>query len=111
MIIISSRLAVEGIKYCKTGNFRMQENFATFAKISCREIVVLYISFQPVFKFFKSDILGPCQALLVLKWFLTPCIFDHQLHVPFSISVIQKIQPGSYRIFIVFGSYGAPFVK
>ncbi len=47
--------------YCRTGNFRVQENFAIFAKIggfakiSCRENVVLYISFQSVFKFFKSD--------------------------------------------------------
>ncbi len=48
-------------RYCKTGNFRVQENFTIFAKIggfakfSCRENVVLYSSFQPVFRFLKSD--------------------------------------------------------
>ncbi len=50
------------IIYCKTGNFRVQENFANFAyfrgfaNISCREYVVFYITFQSVFKLFKSDL-------------------------------------------------------
>ena len=38
--------------YCKTGNFRVQgifanfANFRGFAKMSCREYVVFYITFQ-----------------------------------------------------------------
>ncbi len=52
----------EQMTCCNTGKLRGQENFAIFAKIGgfanifCRENVVLYSSFQSVFKFFKSDI-------------------------------------------------------
>ncbi len=46
----------------KQANFAIFANFREFAKISCRENVVLYSSFQPVFKFFKSDIYRPSYS-------------------------------------------------
>ncbi len=61
-----------GFVYCKTGNFSVQEIFANFAifrgfaKISCREYVVFYITFQPFFKFFKSDIYSLSNSPLKL---------------------------------------------